>query len=51
MTFRKMRKQEQLFLDNMRASFKHKFATKPEVVEGNMKALSMALEEVKVYEG
>ena len=42
---------EQLFLDNMRASFKHKFATKPEVVEGNMKALSMALEEVKVYEG
>ncbi|HCP15721.1 MAG TPA: pyruvate synthase [Peptococcaceae bacterium] len=42
---------EQLFLDNMRASFKHKFATKPEVVDGNMKALSMALEEVKVYEG
>ena len=42
---------EQLFLDNMRASFKHKFATKPGVVEGNMKALSMALEEVKVYEG
>lgn len=42
---------EKLFLDNMRASFKHKFATKPEVVEGNMKALSMALEEVKVYEG
>lgn len=42
---------EQLFLDNMRASFKHKFATKPEVVEGNMRALSMALEEVKVYEG
>jgi pyruvate ferredoxin oxidoreductase gamma subunit len=42
---------EQLFLDNMRASFKHKFATKPEVVEGNMKALSMALEEVKVYDG
>ncbi len=42
---------EKLFLENMRASFKHKFATKPEVVEGNMKALSMALEEVKVYEG
>jgi len=42
---------EQLFLDNMQASFKHKFATKPEVVEGNMKALSMALEEVKVYDG
>ena len=42
---------EKLFLDNMQASFKHKFATKPEVVEGNMKALSMALEEVKVYDG
>lgn len=42
---------EDLFLKNMQASFEHKFATKPEVVEGNMKALSMALEEVKVYEG
>lgn len=42
---------EQLFLDNMQASFKHKFATKPEVVDGNMKALKMALEEVKVYDG
>ena len=42
---------EKLFLDNMLASFKHKFATKPEVVEGNMKALSMALEEVKAYDG
>jgi pyruvate ferredoxin oxidoreductase gamma subunit len=38
---------EKLFLDNMLDSFKHKFATKPEVVDGNMKALSMALEEVK----
>jgi pyruvate ferredoxin oxidoreductase gamma subunit len=43
--------EEKLFLDNMRASFAHKFATKPEVVDGNMKALSMALEEVKVYDG
>jgi len=42
---------ETLFLDNMLASFEHKFATKPEVVDGNMKALSMALEEVKVYDG
>jgi pyruvate ferredoxin oxidoreductase gamma subunit len=41
---------EQLFLDNMRASFVHKFATKPEVVDGNMMALSMALEEVKLYD-
>ena len=37
---------EELFLNEMRASFKHKFASKPEVIEGNMKALQMALEEV-----
>ena len=30
----------------MRASFHHKFANKPEVIEGNMKALEMAFEEV-----
>ena len=35
------------FLAQMEASFKHKFASKPEVIEGNMKALTMALEEVK----
>ena len=35
------------FLDEMQASFKHKFASKPEVIEGNMKALSMALKEVQ----
>ena len=38
---------EQVFLDNMEASFRHKFARKPEVVEGNMEALRMALKEVK----
>jgi len=37
---------EQL-LDDMKGSFKHKFAKKPEVIEGNMKALEMALNEVK----
>ena len=37
---------EQL-LDDMKVSFKHKFAKKPEVIEGNMKALEMALNEVK----
>ena len=31
----------------MKASFKHKFASKPEVIDGNMKALEMALKEVK----
>ncbi len=35
------------FLNDMQGSFKHKFAKKPEVIEGNMKALEMALNEVK----
>ena len=35
------------FLNDMQGSFKHKFAKKPEVVEGNMKAIEMALNEVK----
>lgn len=35
------------FLNNMQGSFKHKFAKKPEVIEGNMKALEMALKEVE----
>lgn len=35
------------FLNDMQGSFKHKFAKKPEVIEGNMKALELALKEVK----
>lgn len=35
------------FLSDMEGSFKHKFAKKPEVIEGNMKAIKMALNEVK----
>lgn len=35
------------FLKDMEGSFKHKFAKKPEVIEGNMKAIQMALNEVK----
>lgn len=35
------------FLNDMEGSFKHKFAKKPEVIEGNMKALKMALNEIK----
>lgn len=35
------------FMNEMRASFAHKFASKPEVIEGNMKALEMAFDEVK----
>ena len=38
---------EKDFLNDMKGSFKHKFAKKPEVIEGNMKALEMALNEVK----
>ena len=34
-------------LEDMKTSFKHKFAKKPEVIDGNMKALEMALKEVK----
>ena len=35
------------FLSEMEASFKHKFSSKPEVIEGNMNALKMAYDEVK----
>ena len=37
---------EKAFLKEMEASLQHKFAKKPEVLEGNRKALQMALEEV-----
>lgn len=38
---------DQELLDDMKGSFKHKFAKKPEVIEPNMRALEMALNEVK----
>lgn len=38
--------EEDIFLREMETSLKHKFAKKPEVLEGNMKALRLALEEV-----
>ena len=38
---------DEALLKDMEGSFKHKFAKKPEVIEGNMKALEMALKEVK----
>ena len=37
---------DEAFLEDMKGSFKHKFAKKPEVIEGNMKALELALKEV-----
>ena len=38
---------KETFLHEMRASYKHKFAKKPEVIDGNMKALKMAFKEVR----
>jgi len=38
---------QNVFVKSMEESFQHKFATKPEVIEGNMKALKMALQEVR----
>ena len=38
---------EDEFLKDMEGSFKHKFAKKPEVIDGNMKALQLALKELK----
>lgn len=35
------------FLENIEGSFRHKFATKPQVIEGNMKTLKRSLEEVR----
>lgn len=35
-----------VFLREMKSSLQHKFARKPEVLEGNLKALELALEEV-----
>ena len=36
------------FLKDMEGSFKHKFATKPQVIEGNLKALKRSMEEVVI---
>ena len=36
------------FLNDMQGSFKHKFAKKPEVIEGNMKALQLASNQVNL---
>ena len=37
---------DEALLKDMEGSFKHKFAKKPEVIDGNMKALGLALNEV-----
>lgn len=38
---------ENTFIEQMRYSFKHKFSSKSEVIEGNMKALERSLKEVR----
>jgi pyruvate ferredoxin oxidoreductase gamma subunit len=38
---------EDTFIEQMKYSFEHKFASKPEVIEGNMKALERSLKEVR----
>ena len=38
---------EEDFIKDMEGSFKHKFAKKPEVIEGNMKALELALKSIE----
>ena len=41
---------EETFLKDMQKSFEHKFAKKPEVIEGNMSALRMSLNNVTKIE-
>ena len=38
---------EETFLKEMENSFQHKFASKPEVIDGNIAALKMAMQEVQ----
>lgn len=37
------------FIREMEASYKHKFAKKPEVIEGNMKALTLTFDALEAY--
>ena len=39
---------ENRFINDMEESFRHKFYHKPEMVEGNMKALKKSMKEVRV---
>lgn len=36
------------FIHDMEGSFRHKFASKPQVIEGNMRALKRSMEEVRI---
>ena len=39
---------EEQFLADMEQSFRHKFADKPQVIDGNLKALKKSMEEVRI---
>ncbi len=39
--------EEEAFIEDMKESLKHKFSTKPQVIEGNMQAIRRAMTEVK----
>jgi len=39
--------EQEKFLEDMKDSFAHKFKTKPEVIDGNMKAIERAMQEVQ----
>ena len=39
--------EKQQFLEDMKTSYQHKFAKKPQVIEGNLNCLAEAMEEVK----
>jgi pyruvate ferredoxin oxidoreductase, gamma subunit (EC 1.2.7.1) len=41
---------EEEFVGDMEGSFKHKFASKPQVIDKNMAALKRSLQEVKGIE-
>lgn len=38
--------EQDAFIEEMKGSYQHKFAKKPEVIEGNMKALTMTLDAI-----
>jgi pyruvate ferredoxin oxidoreductase gamma subunit len=40
--------EKEQFIKSMEESFHHKFATKPEVIDGNVRALKRAMEEVRI---
>ncbi len=42
---------QEVFMSEMRNSYEHKFAKKPEVIEGNMKALQMTFDSLESQKG